>query len=46
MAEFDALLVNRDYESKKSKPEWGLNLAKTNMSLLDRFSFEKIVPTL
>ncbi|AEA47642.1 hypothetical protein [Archaeoglobus veneficus] len=27
----NALLVSRDYEGKKSKPEWGLNLSKKNL---------------
>ena len=30
----NALLVSRDYEGKKSKPEWGLNLSKKNLPLL------------
>jgi hypothetical protein len=35
----DALLVDRDYKSGKSKPEWGLNLSEKNLPLLDRFAF-------
>ena len=37
------LLVNRDYEGKKSKPEWGINLSQKNMALLEPYFFEKIV---
>ena len=39
------LLVSRDYEGKKSKPEWGLVLSP-NLPLLLDFSFEKIVEEL
>jgi len=42
----NALLVSRDYEDKKSKPEWGLNLSKKNLPLLSRFAFDKIVQEL
>jgi hypothetical protein len=37
------LFVSRDYEGKKSKPEWGLNLSKKNLPLLTQFEFEKVV---
>ena len=37
------LLVNRDYEGKKSKPEWGLNLSSKNMSLLESYSFSNAI---
>ena len=42
----NALLVSRDYEGKKSKPEWGLNLSKKNLPLLSQFAFDKIVQEL
>jgi len=42
----NALLVSRDYEGKKSKPEWGINLSKKNLPLLSRFAFDKIVQEL
>ncbi len=42
----DALLVSRDYEGKKSKPEWGFNLSQRNLPLLERFAFDRIVQTL
>jgi hypothetical protein len=37
------LLVDRKYEGKKSPPEWGLNLSKKNMSILEKYNFEKQV---
>ena len=36
----NALLVNREYEGKKSKPEWGVNISKRNQGLLAPFSFD------
>ena len=39
----NALIVSRDYEMKKSKPEWGLNLSRRNYDLLAEYSFEKVV---
>lgn len=42
----NALLVSHDYEGKRSKPEWGLNLSKKNLSLLIQFSFDQIVQRL
>ena len=35
----DALLVSRDYEGKKSAPEWGLNISRRNRPLLDWYKF-------
>ena len=40
------LFVNREYEGKLSKPEWGLNLSHKNLFLLDPYRFEVIVETL
>lgn len=37
------LLVSRDYEGLKSKPEWGLNVSQKNMAALEQYRFEKIV---
>ena len=37
------LFVSRDYIGKKSKPEWGLNLSKRNLPLLDQYEFDKAV---
>ncbi len=39
----DDLLRDREYEGKKSKPEWGINLSKRNLPLLEEFEFEKTV---
>ena len=39
----NALIVSRDYEMKKSKPEWGLNLSLRNYPLLAKYAFEKVV---
>ena len=39
----NSLLVSRDYEGKKSKPEWGINISAKNWPLLDAFSFERQV---
>lgn len=40
------LFVGRDYEGKSSKPEWGLNLSKVNLPLLDAYRFEGVVKNL
>jgi len=40
-----ALLVDRDYEGKKSKPEWGINVSRKNSSLLEEFAFERQIKT-
>jgi hypothetical protein len=40
------LFASRDYEGKKSRPEWGLNLSAVNQNELDQFRFERIVRTL
>jgi hypothetical protein len=34
---------SHDYEGKKSKPEWGLNLSKRNLPLLSHFAFDDVV---
>ena len=36
------LLVDRNYEGKKSKPEWGINISGKNMPLLDAYSFSQV----
>jgi hypothetical protein len=38
----NSLLANRDYEGKKSAPEWGLNISKKNWPLLEQYGFEKM----
>ena len=40
------LLVSRDYEGLKSKPEWGLNLSQKNMAVLEQYRFDQIVSQL
>lgn len=42
----NALFVSHDYEGKKSKPEWGLNLSQKNLPLLSPYQFDKIVLSL
>lgn len=39
----NALLVDREYEGKKSKPEWGINLSIKNMPLLEEYEFHSVV---
>lgn len=39
----NSLLVSRDYEGKKSKPEWGFSITKNNRELLTRYQFGKVV---
>ncbi|MGI6573266.1 MAG: hypothetical protein ACOX19_07610 [Fermentimonas sp.] len=39
----NSLLVSRDYEEKKSKPEWGFSITKNNRELLTRYQFGKVV---
>lgn len=38
-----SLLVSRDYVDKKSDPEWGVNLSKSNAPLLEQFEFDKMI---
>jgi hypothetical protein len=40
------LLVDRNYEGKKSKPEWGLNLSNKNMKMLEKYSFSNMIDRL
>ncbi len=35
----DVLLVSRDYEGLKSKPEWGINLSQRNLGMLGEYEF-------
>lgn len=39
----NALLCDKDYEGLKSKPEYGLNLSKKNMHLLQEYKLEDVV---
>src|SRR3712207_6594346 len=36
----NALFVERPYEGLKSKPEWGINLSRRNLPLLEPYGFE------
>lgn len=40
------LFVSRDYEGLKSKPEWGLNLSRRNLALLEPYRFEHSIEQL
>lgn len=42
----NSLLVSHDYDGKKSKPEWGLNISKKNLDLLNKFEFDNVIDTL
>jgi len=41
--ESDGVFVERLYEGLKSRPEWGLNLSKRNLHVLDEFVFDRFV---
>jgi hypothetical protein len=34
----DAVLVSRDYEHAASRPEWGINVSRRNLALLERYA--------
>jgi len=41
------IFVSRDYEGKKSKPEWGINLSSQNLEYLrENFRFANIVSSM
>jgi hypothetical protein len=42
----NALLVSREYEGKKSAPEWGINPSRKNQPILDAYRFDRIIGTL
>jgi hypothetical protein len=42
----DSVFVERNYEGLKSKPEWGLNISKKNMPVLEQYAFESTVQRL
>ena len=42
----NTLFVSRDYINKKSKPEWGLNISRKNMPVLENFIFNITVQKL
>lgn len=37
------VFVDRLYEGLKSKPEWGINISRKNMSILEEFAYDKAV---
>lgn len=39
----NTLLVSRDYEGKKSKPEWGFSVTTRNRELLLQYQFDKVI---
>ena len=42
----DSVFVERNYDGLKSKPEWGLNISKKNMSVLEYYTFESTIKRL
>lgn len=40
------LLKGKNYENLKSKPEWGINISKKNMPLLEPYQFSKMIETI
>ena len=42
----NALFAGRDYEGLKSKPEWGLNISKKNLPLLEPYRFTTTIDKL
>lgn len=42
----NALFVSKDYEGKKSAPEWGVQLSKKNRPLLEPFRFAEVAMSL
>ncbi len=40
------VFVDRTYDGLKSKPEWGLNVSRKNMSSLEVFSYERALEEL
>jgi hypothetical protein len=44
--ETNELFVSRDYEGKKSQPEWGINISIKNKPLLENYSFHTIAEKL
>jgi hypothetical protein len=42
----NALLRDREYKGKKSKPEYGINISKRNMVILDKYKFEDVIASM
>jgi len=39
----NALLVDHNYQEKKSRPEWGINISQRNLRLLQQYEFASVV---
>ncbi len=39
----NGVFVSRDYKDLKSKPEWGVNFSKKNMTAINEYAFDKII---
>jgi hypothetical protein len=39
----NALFADRDYENKKSKAEWGINISKKNIAALEKYRFDDTI---
>jgi len=39
----DKIYSDRNYEGKKSQPEWGLSISPKNIAELEKFGFEKTI---
>lgn len=43
----DGVFVDRTYgDGYKSKPEWGLNLSKKNMHIIEQYQFDNVIQSL
>lgn len=42
----NGIFVNREYENKKSKPEWGINVSAKNLTSLEAYRFEHAIQRL
>ena len=40
------VLVNRDYEEKKSKPEWGISYSKKYLHLLEKYDVDNFMSSI
>lgn len=40
------LLCDKNYDGLKSKPEYGINISKKNMPLLQQYKFEEVITSL
>lgn len=42
----NVVFVSKDYEGKKSVPEYGINISKKNVSILEEYRFDKVLENL